>query len=622
MKHQQKGRAFAKMRRAFTITELVIVIAVIAVLAAVLIPTFSNVISNSKKSHDEQYVKEINVALSSYTTENGGVAPANYQELMLALAGYDLCDGSNPFLLATALKQDNMYLIWYENANSVIMINSLESDYAITFTSSKGLGNAVLVFDKTGSGAQLGYVLCSNGTADGKYVAGLYYDYYVTHGGDITKFLNNMSSTYSETNIKNSVKDSAWANAIIGAMKNQNQGYTYSETTANKVLEDAKTTSSISLAITADNVETAQQEVRSALATLAHVSSVAETAEALEGKTVSLAASSDALQNVAVDMSEVQITAIGTTYRKDIGDNKVNTSSFSVDFCGLTLSGLNVAAGDLVSTGAEYQSEKDSSLPGGGYMFTYGLFGTLNAEEGETIKISNLTVKDVKMNLTGATESVDGIEYITASDNAGIIVGYTQGNVILENIVVDGSGDKAGAKGEFVGFDAVAGLVGRAYASKATETLTLKNCEVKNITIKGQRRAAGLVAFASKKVNVVIDGCKLNNVSVVCQRSDEGSPYSGMIGDVGGGAKIEIKGTLEMTGVDQTVSKPGVSDMLADGTDYIKSCWYVTVGGKNIAILKRSEKNATLTFASGAKIIVNGSTFASVDALTVPTATK
>ena len=37
-------------KRGFTIVELVIVIAVIAILAAVLIPTFSNVIGNAKKS--------------------------------------------------------------------------------------------------------------------------------------------------------------------------------------------------------------------------------------------------------------------------------------------------------------------------------------------------------------------------------------------------------------------------------------------------------------------------------------------------------------------------------------------------------------------------------------------
>lgn len=37
-----------KKKNAFTITELVIVIAVIAILAAVLIPTFSNVVASAK----------------------------------------------------------------------------------------------------------------------------------------------------------------------------------------------------------------------------------------------------------------------------------------------------------------------------------------------------------------------------------------------------------------------------------------------------------------------------------------------------------------------------------------------------------------------------------------------
>lgn len=37
-------------KKGFTIVELVIVIAVIAILAAVLIPTFSNVVTNAKKS--------------------------------------------------------------------------------------------------------------------------------------------------------------------------------------------------------------------------------------------------------------------------------------------------------------------------------------------------------------------------------------------------------------------------------------------------------------------------------------------------------------------------------------------------------------------------------------------
>lgn len=52
-----------KLKKAFTITELVIVIAVIAILAAVLIPTFSNVVENAHKSSALQTSKN---ALTDY----------------------------------------------------------------------------------------------------------------------------------------------------------------------------------------------------------------------------------------------------------------------------------------------------------------------------------------------------------------------------------------------------------------------------------------------------------------------------------------------------------------------------------------------------------------------------
>ena len=50
-------------KKAFTIVELVIVIAVIAILAAVLIPTFSNLIKRSKVSADQQLSRNLNTAL-------------------------------------------------------------------------------------------------------------------------------------------------------------------------------------------------------------------------------------------------------------------------------------------------------------------------------------------------------------------------------------------------------------------------------------------------------------------------------------------------------------------------------------------------------------------------------
>ena len=51
-------------KKGFTVVELVIVIAVIAILAAVLIPTFAGLIQKANESKDTQLVKNLNTALA------------------------------------------------------------------------------------------------------------------------------------------------------------------------------------------------------------------------------------------------------------------------------------------------------------------------------------------------------------------------------------------------------------------------------------------------------------------------------------------------------------------------------------------------------------------------------
>ena len=50
-----------KKNKGFTLVELVIVIAVVAILAAVLVPTFSNVINDAKKSAAEQEAANLRI---------------------------------------------------------------------------------------------------------------------------------------------------------------------------------------------------------------------------------------------------------------------------------------------------------------------------------------------------------------------------------------------------------------------------------------------------------------------------------------------------------------------------------------------------------------------------------
>lgn len=536
-----------RTRKGFTITELVIVIAVIAILAAVLIPTFGNVIANSKKSHDEQYVREMNVALSGYTVSHGGVAPKDYNDLMLALAEYDLCDASNPFLLATALKQDNKFVLWYPESNTLfLMDNGTNSDYNITYTSAIGLGNGVRVIEKTGrGGTQIGYRLCSTGDSDGQAVAELYKRAYIDAGGDLNKFLTSIGNTSGVKDyVSNNIKDNAWGNAIIGAINNQQQGYTYSESIANNLEEQASMGSSLKVQIDtsaeAKTDGTTVQQTRATLATLTTMANSTATAEKLANKTISLGESAAALAGVTVDMAEVQMTAIGNVYRRDYEEKKVTTESFSVDFCGLTIDNMKVAANELTASGSEWQDETDCSYPGGAYVFTYGLFGTLNAGDG-TIKISNLNITNVDLDLDAQTDTINGQKVNIATDMAGVVAGFTQGDVVFENIHVKGI---AGG-GKFKGFDGIGGLVGRIYPRKdggATTTATIKNCTVEGLDIQGQRRACGLFGYANAVTINIID-TTIKDVNITCKRTDLGNGmYSGAIGSISNSVIINIDG--------------------------------------------------------------------------------
>ena len=59
-----------KTKRAFTLVELIIVIAVIGVLAAILIPVFANVIRKANEANDLSAVRNMNMSLRNYATDN------------------------------------------------------------------------------------------------------------------------------------------------------------------------------------------------------------------------------------------------------------------------------------------------------------------------------------------------------------------------------------------------------------------------------------------------------------------------------------------------------------------------------------------------------------------------
>lgn len=109
-------KTFNLIRKGFTIVELVIVIAVIAILAGVLIPTFSGVIKRANLSADKQAVREMNMALAADEAIHG--RPSNVEGAMkvLADAGYD---ADNWVCLTKGYE-----VYWFEKDNRLILYNA------------------------------------------------------------------------------------------------------------------------------------------------------------------------------------------------------------------------------------------------------------------------------------------------------------------------------------------------------------------------------------------------------------------------------------------------------------------------------------------------------------------
>lgn len=98
-------------KKGFTIVELVIVIAVIAILSAVLIPTFVNLSKKANLSADQQAVRQMNVVLA-------GNKYGTIEEAVEALskAGYNALDTLTPVSTGHSFW-------WVEEYNSIVLLN-------------------------------------------------------------------------------------------------------------------------------------------------------------------------------------------------------------------------------------------------------------------------------------------------------------------------------------------------------------------------------------------------------------------------------------------------------------------------------------------------------------------
>ena len=104
-------------RKGFTIVELVIVIAVIAILAAVLIPTFSSLTQRANLNSDMQAVRQMNMALQNDEALNGKCTNVEQAMQVIANAGYNV---DNQWTCLT----EGYQVYWNKTDNRCVLYNS------------------------------------------------------------------------------------------------------------------------------------------------------------------------------------------------------------------------------------------------------------------------------------------------------------------------------------------------------------------------------------------------------------------------------------------------------------------------------------------------------------------
>ena len=119
-----------KSKKGFTIVELVIVIAVIAILAAVLIPTFSNLVKKANIANDTALAKNLNTSLVADEAANG--KPVDFSKVLSVLRadGY-IVENLNP---TTA----GHFFVWESESNQILLV---DEQYKVVY-SSKDLTDA------------------------------------------------------------------------------------------------------------------------------------------------------------------------------------------------------------------------------------------------------------------------------------------------------------------------------------------------------------------------------------------------------------------------------------------------------------------------------------------------
>lgn len=486
----------ASKKRGFTIIELVIVIAVIAILAAVLIPTFANIIQKANVANDVALARNMNTILIADEATNG--RSTDMYDVLIALeqGGFKL-ENLNP-------RADGNVFAWDKANNQIVYLEK---------------GSAKPIFQAKEIGANKGdlYITTRKAEVFADYPGYSYYfasdisgditldegscldtgefalngnvsvvtkndvEIHGTINGTITvNSTNGKITNYSVVNnvvIVNTASTSYHERGHVAAMEIQNSltGKVVLENDAYvEKLTNNKTNGTVEnngfvkeVAGTDTSVPATGSEYVLEIGTydqLVNFRNKVNAGASYSGMTVKLTAD--------IDISERAWTPIGAVYRRDI-NAKSSVFQGTFDGQGHKITGLTNTGFKISSV----FSGGNDTTPEGYKEYVFGLFGS----------VYNATIKDIVMANVNIDLACDEKEKVVG-DSVGAIVGFAAGNketgVTIENCEV--------LSGSIVGYDAVAGIVGRSYSGK----ITIENCK-NAATVSAIRRACGILGYTN-----------------------------------------------------------------------------------------------------------------------------
>ncbi len=433
-----------RQKKGFTIIELVIVIAVIGILAAVLIPTFSSLMRKANASADQAAIKSMNTYLASDEQING--KPETIQEVLNVLAKSNL-DAENYKPLAAGY-----IIVWDSGVNRVLYIE-------------KSTDRVVYPEEYTSEGVlKLGYEYGTRFTLTGQMSGD---DSWRTKKVEGTA-LNGYTNTAKDTT--NSFKSMTEAEKEAKKTEMNYQPYfgdSADKEEANIVASEFKKDETIKSGMITYKVGNTEYTVVKTQTGEQLVSYATYVKEHNDGANITLIISED------IDMKGAQWVPVETYYGNIDGNDK--------EIKNFTMS-------DRTQEVAQY----DASTKGGKYFY-YGFISVFKGTYLANITLNNVSIVNPGLNVNapnGFSKTGHAVGAV-----CGLVDNSEGNNVLLENIVVTG--------GRVEGMSRVGGLFcvlgTRAGAKMKEGSITIRNCRnyadvVSNVLVSGAHGTVGGIA--------------------------------------------------------------------------------------------------------------------------------